>query len=129
VDRTDLARLHTPSKASAGDFVRDIHEYDGDPLKLLRRWSDHPSMACVVEVDASNQFMSKTSRNLTENPRASLLLIDPVSYSEYRLTIRYERTDRRGPVFERLRDDVDKVAAMSGMRDIFRLRSAEHLPG
>jgi hypothetical protein len=69
--------------------------------------------------------MSKTTRNLAENPRASLLLLDPVSYSEYRLTIRYERTDRRGPVFERLRDDVDKVAALSGMRDVFRLRSAD----
>jgi hypothetical protein len=64
-------------------------------------------------------------RNLAENPRASLLLIDPVSYSEYLLTIRYERTDRRGPVFERLRDDVDKVAALSGMRDVFVLRSAD----
>lgn len=76
-------------------------------------------------VALSNQFMSKTSRNLAENPRASLLLMDPVSYSEYRLTLRYERTDRRGPVFERLRDDVDKVAALTGMRDVFRLRSAD----
>ncbi len=76
-------------------------------------------------VALSNQFMSKTSRNLAENPRASLVLLDPVSYSEYCLTIRYERTDRRGPVFERLRDDVDKVAALSGMRDVFHLRSAD----
>jgi adenylate cyclase len=76
-------------------------------------------------VALSNQFMSKTSRNLAENPRGSLLLLDPVSYTEYRLSIRYERTDRRGPVFERLRDDVDKVAALSGMRDVFRLRSAD----
>lgn len=76
-------------------------------------------------VALSNQFMSKTARNLAEQPCASLLLIDPVSYSEFRLAIRYERTDRRGPVFERLRDDVDKVAAMSGMREVFRLRSAD----
>ena len=59
----------------------------------------------------SNQFMSKTSRNLAENPWASLVLLDPITYSEYRLMLRYERTDRLGPVFERLRDDVDKVAA------------------
>ena len=87
-------------------------------------------LSAVHQVDEervalSNQFMSKTSRNLAENPVASLVLIDPVSYSEYRLTLRYERTDRRGPVFERLRDDVDKVAALTGMRDIFRLRSAD----
>jgi len=87
-------------------------------------------LSIVHEVDderiaLSNQFMSKTSRNVAEHPLASLLLVDPVSFSEYRLTIRYERTDRRGPVFERLRDDVDKVAALSGMRDVFRLRSAD----
>jgi GAF domain/Pyridoxamine 5'-phosphate oxidase len=76
-------------------------------------------------VALSNQFMSKTSRNLAENPLASLVLLDPLSYSEYRLALRYERTDRRGPVFERLRDDVDRVAALSGMRDVFRLRSAD----
>jgi len=87
-------------------------------------------LSVVHEVDAervalSNQFMSKTSRNLAENPHASLLLIDPVTFSEYRLTLRYERTDRRGVVFERLRDDVDTVAALTGMRDVFRLRSAD----
>jgi adenylate cyclase len=87
-------------------------------------------LSLVHQVDAerlalSNQFMSKTSRNVAENPRASLIVVDPVSFSEYRLTLRYERTDRRGPVFERLRDDVDKVAALSGMRDVFRLRSAD----
>jgi adenylate cyclase len=76
-------------------------------------------------VALSNQFMSKTSRNLAENPWATLQLIDPITYSEYRLVLRYERTDRRGPVFERLRDDVDKVAEMMGMQDVFRLRSAD----
>jgi hypothetical protein len=76
-------------------------------------------------VALSNQFMSKTSRNLVENPFATLLLLDPLTYSEYCLTLRYERTDRRGPVFERLRDEVDRVAAMAGMQDVFRLRSAD----
>ena len=76
-------------------------------------------------VALSNQFMSKTTRNLAENPRATLLLLDPVTYCEYQLGLRYERTDRRGPVFDRLRDEVDKVAAMSGMKDVFRLRSAD----
>ena len=87
-------------------------------------------LSAVHQVDdervaLSNQFMSKTSRNLAENQRASMRLLDPVSFSEYRLTVRYERTDRRGPVFERLRADVDKVAELSGMRDVFRLRSAD----
>jgi adenylate cyclase len=76
-------------------------------------------------IAVSNQFFSKTTRNLTENPRASILVIDPVSYDEYRMTVVYERTERRGPVFERLREDVDAVAAVSGMQDVFKLRSAD----
>lgn len=88
-------------------YLTAVHQVDGERVAL------------------SNQFMSKTTRNLIENGFASLLLIDPVSYSEYRLAIRYERTERRGPIFERLRADVDKVAALTGMRDVFRLRTAD----
>ena len=73
----------------------------------------------------SNQFMSKTARNLATNPRASLLLLDPVTYAEYRLALVYERTERRGHVFERLRTDVEAIAALEGMQDVFRLRAAD----
>lgn len=76
-------------------------------------------------VALSNQFFSKTMRNLAENPRASVLLIDPTTYDEYRLTLVYERTDRRGPVFERLREDVEFLAALEGMQGVFRLRAAD----
>src|SRR4051794_32699786 len=73
----------------------------------------------------SNQFFSKTMRNLAENPRASVLLIDPLTYDQFRLTVVYERTERRGPVFDQLRQDVDAVAALMGMQDVFKLRSAD----
>jgi adenylate cyclase len=76
-------------------------------------------------VALSNQFFSKTSRNLAENPTASLLVVDPSTYDEFRLTLVYERTDRRGPVFERLRADVDAIAALQGMQDVFKLRAAD----
>ena len=73
----------------------------------------------------SNQFMSKTSRNLVSNPRASLLLTEPVTHDQYRLALRYERTERRGPVFERLRSDIDALAVLENMQDVYRLRSAD----
>lgn len=76
-------------------------------------------------VALSNQFFSKTVRNLTENPRASVLLIDPLAYDAFRLTLVYERTERRGALFDRLREDVDAVAAISGMQDVFKLRAAD----
>ena len=37
----------------------------------------------------------------------------------------YERTERRGPLFEQLRRDIDAIAALTGMQDVFKLRSAD----
>ena len=95
---------------------------DGTPnvtyLSRVRR-VDHERIAL------SNQFFSKTARNLAENPRASILLIQPLTYDEYRLQLVYERTDRRGPVFEQLRADVDALAALQGMEGVFKLRAAD----
>ncbi len=76
-------------------------------------------------VALSNQFMSKTSRNLADNPRASLLLMDPVTHDEFRLSLVYERTERRGSVFERLRADIDALAVLENMQDVYRLRAAD----
>lgn len=76
-------------------------------------------------VALSNQFFSKTARNLAQNPRASVLVIDPTNYDQYRLTLTYERTERRGPLFQRLKADVELAAALHGMEDVFRLRAAD----
>jgi len=76
-------------------------------------------------VALSNQFFSKTMRNLAENPNASVLLVDPFEFSEYRLTLRYERTERSGPLFDVLHRDVEAVAALTGMQGVFKLRSAD----
>jgi GAF domain-containing protein/predicted pyridoxine 5'-phosphate oxidase superfamily flavin-nucleotide-binding protein len=86
------------------------------------------SKASVVgpeRIALSNQFMSKTARNLAEHPQASLLLIEPATHDEYRLTIVYERTERRGKVFDDLASDVDAIASMTGMQSVFRLRAAD----
>ncbi|HYD10020.1 MAG TPA: pyridoxamine 5'-phosphate oxidase family protein, partial [Acidimicrobiales bacterium] len=76
-------------------------------------------------VALSNQFFSKTMRNLAENPRASLVLIDPTTFDSYRLTLSYVRTERRGPVFDRLHRDIEAIAAITGMSGVFKLKSAD----
>ena len=76
-------------------------------------------------VALSNQFFSKTTRNLAENPVASLIVTDPWTFEEFRLSLTYERTERRGPVFDRLRDDVAEAAALHGMEGVFQLRTAD----
>ena len=76
-------------------------------------------------IAVSNQFLSKSSRNVAEEPRASLLLVRPETHEEYRLSVVYERTERQGPVFDRLRNDLSMVAALTGMEEVFRLSSAD----
>jgi hypothetical protein len=53
------------------------------------------------------------------------VVVDPLTYDSYRMMLVYERTERRGPIFERLRRDVDAIAALTGMAGIFKLRSAD----
>lgn len=74
-------------------------------------------------VALSNQFFSKTSRNLAQNPRACVLVIDPEQWDQYRLTLLFERTERHGPVFDRLYADIEMLSAVSGFP--FKLRSAD----
>jgi predicted pyridoxine 5'-phosphate oxidase superfamily flavin-nucleotide-binding protein len=88
-------------------YISRAHQVDADRVAL------------------SNQFMSKTSRNLAGNPRASLLLMDPVTHDEFRLALVYERTERRGPVFERLRADIEALAVLENMQDVYKLRAAD----
>jgi hypothetical protein len=79
-------------------------------------------------VAISNQFLGRTARNVAQNPQASLLVIDPLDYSQFRLSVVYERTDRRGPVFDKLRADIDALAQGAqgeGAVSRFRLRSAD----
>ena len=76
-------------------------------------------------VALSNQFFSKTVQNLAVNPRACICVVDPFTYDSYRLVLQYERTERRGPLFERMRRDIDAIAALTGMQDVFKLRSAD----
>ena len=88
----------------------------------------HLSRVHMVDDDhvaLSNQFFSKTVRNLAENPRACVMVIDPLTYNSYKLILQYERTERRGALFERMRRDIDAIAALTGMHDVFKLRSAD----
>jgi adenylate cyclase len=76
-------------------------------------------------VALSNQFWSRTTANLAENPRASVVVTDSQTYVTYRLGLCFERRDTDGPIFERLRVSIDAIAKMMGMEGIFCLRSAD----
>ena len=76
-------------------------------------------------VALSNQFWSRTTANLEENPQASVLVTDSQSYETYRLALSFEHRDTDGPIFEQLRVSLDAIAKMMNMEEIFSLRSAD----
>jgi adenylate cyclase len=116
--------------------IADLHRCFGGAIPAVLATSSAEGMPNITylsrvhavddeRIALSNQFFSKTARNLAENPRAQVLLVDPENHDEYRLELLYERTERRGQVFEKLRADVDAIAALTGMQDVFKLRAAD----
>ena len=115
------------------DDIRRCIEGHVPPIMATASASGVPNVVFISSINVvdgerialSNQFMGKSATNLAENPHASLVLIDPHTGSDFRLTIVYERTERRGPVFERLKAEVDQAAKSTGTEAVFRLRSAD----
>jgi hypothetical protein len=73
----------------------------------------------------SFQFFNKTRENILANPKAQILLIEPKKMEQYRIDVRYERTDYAGAVFERMRTNLDAVASQTGMAGVFHLQGAD----
>jgi len=76
-------------------------------------------------VALSNQFFSKTTKNISENPYAHVQLVHPKTSRMWFLELRYLRAETSGPVFEAMEMQLDAIASMQGMSGVFRLRAAE----
>lgn len=88
------------------------------PLSIVHQVDDE-------HVALSFQFFNKTRRNVLENPRVQVLVVDPETYREYRLDLKYLRTETEGPLFERMRIRLDAVASSEGVERVFHLRGAD----
>jgi adenylate cyclase len=76
-------------------------------------------------VGLSYQFFNKTRKNVLENPSAQVIVAAPRTFEQFRLDLRYERTDTAGPAFDRMKTRLDAVASQTGMSQIFRLRGVD----
>lgn len=84
----------------------------------------------VFPVDAehvaiSNQFLSKCARNLREQPWAEIQVIHLESGAMWILDVRYVRSETDGDLFDRMEMQLEAIASMTGMQDIFKLQSAD----
>jgi uncharacterized protein YigA (DUF484 family) len=76
-------------------------------------------------VGLSFQFFNKTRKNVQENPRAQVIVVAPGTADQYRLDLRYLRTETDGPAFDRMRARLGAVASQIGMSRVFRLRGVD----
>ncbi len=76
-------------------------------------------------VALSYQFFSKTRQNVLENPRATVIVIHPCTGAQYRLAVRYLRTEDSGPLFECMKAKLAGIASHAGMTGVFHLRGSD----
>jgi len=76
-------------------------------------------------VALSYQFFSKTIKNIRENPRALVWVINPETLESWDLEIEYDHSETSGPVFDSMDMQIEAIASMTGMKGIFKLRAAD----
>jgi len=76
-------------------------------------------------VGLSHQFFNKTKENILQNPFVQVVVVSPSNLRQYRLDLRFERTESQGPVFDRVKTRLDAVASQTGMSHVFRLHGVD----
>ena len=76
-----------------------------------------------THVAISNQFFSKTFRNLQENPFAQVQVQHPENFFPYLLNLKLVRIETSGDLFESMEMQLEAIASMTGMSDVFKLQS------
>jgi hypothetical protein len=119
--------------ATLPDEVRDVMA-NGIPVLVATCSADGiPNVAIVSQVyyvDAkrialSCQFFNKTTRNIRENPHASILLNDTPHRRRWILKVDFDHSETAGPIFDEMEMTIEAIASATGMSGIFKLRSAD----
>jgi hypothetical protein len=75
-------------------------------------------------VAISFQFFNKTVRNVRENPRAAVIVMDPRDASHWSLQIEFARAETQGSLFDQMEMQLEALASMQGMESVFKLQAA-----
>lgn len=76
-------------------------------------------------VAISHQFFNKTIRNIQEVPTACVLIQHPEAAVHWVLQLTYSHSETDGDLFEQMSMQLEAIASMVGMEDVFKLEAAE----
>ena len=76
-------------------------------------------------VALSHQFFNKTIRNIRENPYASVNIVSPADFSMWKLDLKFDHSETEGDTFDQMAMQLEAIASMTGMEDVFKLKGAE----
>ena len=85
----------------------------------------HVEYVDSTHVALSYQFFNKSRRNITENPRALVIVPDPDTGQGWSMRLTYVRSETAGPLFERMALRIEAIASYCGLKGIFKLRAAD----
>src|SRR5688572_17594402 len=72
-------------------------------------------------VALSRQFFNKTIRNVSENPSVCVVLTCPVTYTIYKLRLRFKESQTSGETFDSMVLQLQVIAGHQGKADTFAL--------
>ena len=75
-------------------------------------------------VALSHQFFSKSIRNIDDNPYVSASIINPDDLTMWKLDLLFSHKETEGDLFDGMRYQLEAIASMTGMEDVFHLLSA-----
>lgn len=78
-------------------------------------------------IAVTNQFFSKTTAKVRDNPHVVVRVLHPEDMAQYDLEASYLHSESSGDLFESVRVQLDAIAAQTGMAGTFRLRSVDIL--
>lgn len=95
---------------------------DGTPNAAFLSHVDYVDPSHVA---LSFQFFNKSRRNIVENPRAMVRVIDPDTHQGYKLRLTFARSETSGPNFDRMHLRIEAIASYCGLKGIFNLKAAD----
>jgi hypothetical protein len=76
-------------------------------------------------VALSHQFFNKSIRNLHENPYVCVNIVNPDDCKTWKFNLVFSHSETEGEIFEGMRAQLEAIASMMGMENVFSLKASE----